>query len=343
MTVEVETPNRAPAVAARMADAAKRFLSALTDDQRRAAAFPFLGDERYKWNYRPMESMPRKGLWLIAMTAEQQRAAFALLETGLSARAVDQARRIMARESVLREHERIEQRVAGMVRDPELYWWSVFGEVGGADAWGWRVGGHHIGVHFTIVGGDLVSSTPLFLGCNPAEVRLGPEKGDRVLPAEEDMARDLLASLDEPRKGLAVYSPVAPSDIRTDVHRQVWPGVLPRGLALGRMDGRQRAKLVELIRYYLARSNDDLAGDAWRRVERAGLDGVTFAWAGPEDRGQGHYYAVSGPTFMLEYDNTQNGANHIHSVWREWRGDWGEDLLAAHYGAAHEGAADHQH
>ena len=109
------------------------------------------------------------------------------------------------------------------------------------------------------------------------------------------------------------------------------------------MDARARAKLVDLIRYYLGRSNDDLAGDAWRRVERAGLDDVTFAWAGPEQPGQGHYYAVSGPSFMLEYDNTQNGANHIHSVWREWDGDWGEDLLAEHYQHSHENGQVHSH
>src|SRR2546426_205173 len=208
MTVEVESPNRAPAVGARMAEAAKRFLSTLTDEQRRAATFPFLGDERYKWNYRPMESMPRNGLWLIAMTAEQQRAALALLESGLSARALDQARRIMVRESILRAHERADQRVAGMVRDPELYWWSVFGEPGDADAWGWRVGGHHIGVHFTIVGQALIASTPLFLGCNPAEVKFGPQQGDPVLPAEGDMARGPLPAPDVPPQAPAIHSPV---------------------------------------------------------------------------------------------------------------------------------------
>jgi hypothetical protein len=279
--------------------------------------------------------MPRNGLWLMGMLPEQQAAAMALLETGLSARAFDQAKRIMQREATLREHERAELRIARIVRDPELYWWSVFGEPGGEEAWAWRVSGHHIGVHFTVVSGAVVASTPLFLGCNPAESRLGPDMGDRVLPAEEDMARDLLAALDEPRKALAIYSPVAPSDILTDIHRQVYPSVLPRGLAMGRMDGRQRSKLVELIRNYLGRATDVLADEAWRRVEQAGLDDVTFAWAGPEARGQGHYYAVSGPTFMLEYDNTQNGANHIHSVWREWQGDWGEDLLAAHYKDSH--------
>jgi hypothetical protein len=337
MTVEVESPNRAPAVAARMAEAAKRFLSTLTEEQRRAATFPFLGDERYRWNNRPVESMPRNGLWLIAMTAEQQRAAFALLESGLSARALDQARRIMAREATLREHERADQRLANMVRDPELYWWSVFGQPGGQEAWGWRVSGHHVGLHFTIVG-DQIAPCPLFLGANPAESRYGPDKGDRILPEEEDMARDLLVSLDDPRRALAQYSPIAPRDIATDVYRRALPSVVPRGLPFARMDQGGRAKLVGLIRQYLTRSTDDLSEAAWRRIEGAGLDTVTFAWAGPADRGQGHYYAVSGPTFMIEYDNVQNDGNHIHSVWREWDGDWGEDLLAQHYRTA-----DHHH
>jgi hypothetical protein len=186
-------------------------------------------------------------------------------------------------------------------------------------------------VHFAVIDGAQISSTPLFLGANPAESKLGPDEGDRILPDEEDMARALLGSLDVPLKALAQYSPVAPADIITDVHRQVWPGILPHGLPFARMPDGPRQRLVDLIRHYLGRANDRLADDAWVRIERAGLDDVTFAWSGPEARGDGHYYAVSGPTFMLEYDNTQNGANHIHSVWREWDGDWGEDILAAHY------------
>jgi hypothetical protein len=229
------------------------------------------------------------------------------------------------------------------LRDPELYWWTVFGEPGGTEPWGWRVGGHHIGIHFTIVGGELISSTPFFLGANPAESRMGPDKGDRILPEEEDMARDLLAALDVPRKALAVYSPIAPSDIVTDIHRRVYPGVVPLGLQFSKMDERQRSKFVDLVRQYVTRANEELADDAWRRIQQAGLDDVTFAWAGPEERGKGHYYAVNGPTFMIEYDNTQNGANHIHSVWREWQGDWGEDLLAAHYQGLHAQGHNHSH
>ena len=341
MVSEVLTPNSAPTVVARMAEAARRFLGTLTEAQLRAATFPFFGDERYKWNYRPLESMPRNGLWLIGMKVEQQAAAFALLESGLSSRGLDQARRIMAREATLREHERLDGMIGRMVRDPELYWWSVFGEPGGKEPWAWRVGGHHLGVHFTIVDGHLIGSTPLFFGANPAESRFGPDKGDRILPEEEDLARDLLGSLGDEKRALAAYSPIAPRDIVTDIHRRVWPGLLPRGLSHGQMDSGQRDRLTNLIRQYLSRSVDRLADDAWSRIANAGLDAITFAWAGPLDRGQGHYYAISGPTFMIEYDNTQNNANHIHSVWREWDGDWGDDLLADHYRQGHGEGGHH--
>ncbi|TAK22555.1 MAG: DUF3500 domain-containing protein [Chloroflexota bacterium] len=331
MAVEIEATSRAPATARRMAEAARAFLATLNEAQRKAATFPLFGDERYKWNYRPLENMPRNGLWLIAMTAEQRRAALALLESGTSARGNDRSIRIMGRETTLREHERADGMVSMLIRDPELYWWSVFGEPGDHEPWGWRVSGHHLGLHFTIVGGDLVSATPFFLGANPAESRLPPNIGDRILPDEEDMARALVGSLDTPRKAQAVISPIAPRDILTDVNRRVWPGVIPRGLRMGEMAEPQRRGLSDLIRVYMGRASDEIANVAWAKAERAGLDGVTFAWSGPEARGAGHYYAISGPTFMIEYDNVQNNGNHIHSVWREWDGDWGEDVLAAHY------------
>jgi hypothetical protein len=330
MTTEVQAPYQAPALASRMADAARRFLGSLDEEQRRTATFPFFGDERYKWNYRPMENMPRNGLWLMAMKDAQKQAAYALLETGCSASGVDKTHRIMQRETTLREHERLDGMITKLVRDPELFWWTVFGEPGGDEPWGWRVSGHHVGLHFTVVG-DQIAPCPLFFGANPAESRYGADKGDRILPEEEDVARDLLTRLDEPRRALALYSPIAPRDIMTDINRRVWPGIVPRGLAYGRMESAHQRQLADLIRIYLNRAHDDLADAAWRRVESAGLDGITFAWAGPAERHQPHYYAVSGPTFMIEYDNVQNNANHIHSVWREWDGDWGEDILAEHY------------
>ena len=330
--VDLTATQRLPATARRMADAATRFLGSLTDGQRELARFPFEGDERYAWDYRPS---PRNGLRLINMTAEQQQLAWALADVGLSARGARQARQIVELEPILREAERIEHRLNRWVRDPELYWFSVFGEPGGAAPWAWRAGGHHLGLHFTIVDGDQLATTPLFFGANPAVVRHGPRTGLRTLPEEEDLARALFRSLEPAQWAIAQLSPEAPPDLFTEWRPRVEPGLLPDGLAYGSMAGEHRGQLVRLIRHYLERTSDDLAAQEWARIERAGLEPVTFAWAGPDQPGQGHYYAVKGPTFMIEYDNTQNGANHVHSVCRDFTNDWGEDLLAAHYARAH--------
>ncbi len=322
----------APAAVRRMAEAATRFLEALSGGQRAAALFPFAGDERYAWHYTPVE---RNGLRLKDMTPPQRAAALALLDSGLSARASREVRQIIALEPILRETERIEGIVNDWQRDPERYWFSIFGEPGGAAPWAWRAGGHHLGLHFTIVGEAFVAPTPLFLGANPAEVRHGPATGQRTLAAEEDLARTLLGSLDAPQQAIAIVDPVAPDDILTRNYRIADPATPPQGLAYGALSGEQRDHLVRIVRHYVERAADDLAGNAWARIEREGLDGVAFAWAGPAERGKGHYYAIKGPTFLIEYDNTQNGANHIHSVWRDFTNDWGEDLLAAHYADSH--------
>ncbi len=323
---------RAPGVAQAMSDAARRFLDSLTAEQRGLAWFPFTGDERYAWNYRPT---PRHGLRLINMTREQQGLALGLVDTGVSLRAQGQVRWIMELEVVLREVERAEKLVFPGVRDVELYWFSVFGEPGGTAPWAWRVGGHHIGLHFTVVDRDMVAPTPCFLGANPARVPLGVHEGRRALPKEEDLPRALVVSLSTSDRALAVTRPVAPADILTDAYRSLDRFVLPRGLAFGAMTGEHRARLVDIIKLYVGRVADDLGAHELARIEAAGLESVTFAWEGPTEPGFGHYYAIQGPTFVIEYDNTQNNANHIHSVWRSFNGDWGEDLLALHYARSH--------
>ena len=332
MSPEVAPIVAAPAAARRMAEAATRFLEALSSEQRAAAQFPFAGDERYVWNYTPVD---RKGLLLKDMTAGQRSAALALLASGLSARGAQQAQQIIALEPILKEAEELAGVTNTWRRDPERYAFSVFGEPGGKAPWGWRVGGHHIGIPFTIINGDLVAPTPLFFGSNPAEVRHGPSIGLRVLAAEEDLARVLLGSLEPAQRAVAIVDPVAPGDILTKNYRSLDLTLPPSGIRYAALSGEQREQLVRLIRHYIDRTADDLASNAWQRLAHAGLDGVSFAWAGPLERGQGHYYAVKGPTFLVEYDNTQNDANHIHSVWRDAANDWGEDLLAAHYAAAH--------
>lgn len=322
----------APEVARRMAQAALRLLDSLSSQQRMQACFPFSDDERYEWAYTPG---PRNGLALKAMTSAQQSAALSLFDAGLSARGAATARQITALETILAEHEQIEQRHSVDDRDPELYYFSVFGAPGGSAPWGWRANGHHLALHFAVVNEELVSPTPLFFGANPAEAHHGPARGLRVLAREEDLARELIDSLDARQKAIAIVDPVAPDDIITKNYRMADPAAVPHGIPFAMLSGVQRDHLVGVIRQYTERTADSLSTHAWARIELAGLDGLTFAWAGAEERGQPHYYAVRGPTFVIEYDNTQNHANHIHSVWRDFTKDWNADVLAEHYAQAH--------
>src|SRR6266571_4725685 len=283
---------------------------------------------------RPPESTPRNGLRLVNMTASQQRKALALLDIGLSARGAEQVRQIIDLEVPLLESEQSEGRVTPFIRHPEHYSVCVFGDPSSRAPWAWHIGGHHVGLHFTVIDGDRIASVPLFFGANPAEVRHGPTSGLRTLPEVEDMARSLVRALPAEQKQVAVVSATAFPDILTDKYRIANAFAPPRGLPFTRMPGEQRDLLARLVRHYVERTNDELSTPYWRKLE-AELDLVTFAWTGAEEPGQGHYYAIKGPSFLIEYDNTQNGANHIHSVLRDITGDWGEDILAQHYAESH--------
>jgi hypothetical protein len=315
-----------------MTSAARAFLASLDDGQRAKATAPFDTPDHREWTYVPG---PRPGLPLKEMTDEQRRLALALLDTGLSERAQQTARGIIALEPILGELER----ASGTVhhdRDPELYWFRVLGEPGGSAPWAWRTNGHHVAVHVTVVG-DRVAVTPHFFGANPAMVPSGPQQGLRTLPDEEDLGRALVRALDDGQREVAVVAQTAPSDIMSRMDPVVDRSAMPSGLAYGEMTDDQREQLRTLIRHYLTRPTKALADEAWAELERAGLEPVTFTWAGSLEPGigNGHYYAVLGTTFLLEYDNTQNNANHIHSVWRDFANDWGEDLLAQHYATQH--------
>jgi hypothetical protein len=186
-----------------------------------------------------------------------------------------------------------------------------------------------------IVGGEHVAILPLFFGANPAVIRHGERKGERTLVEEQDWARSLLTSMDSAQAKMAIVDPVAPADILTTNVRSADPNVAPKGIGFGDLGDDQRDQLVALVKHYVTRASDDLSANYWREVESAGFDDVTFAWAGPAGVGVPHYYAIRHPRFLIEYDNTQNEANHIHSVLRDYAHDFGEDLLAAHYRASH--------
>jgi hypothetical protein len=325
----MDEARRAPAIVRRMAKAANTFLASLRPEQRAVATARFDVADHKAWTYLPG---PRPGLSLAEMTSEQQAYALDLLDIGCSPMGVQTARAIMQLDGILRAIEQQGDKPGWERRHPEHYWIRVLGDPGGAEPWAWRINGHHLAVHLTIVE-DSIAVTPQFFGANPARVPSGPHQGLRTLPGEEDLARNLLAALNTAQRKAAMTQAVAPDDILTRRDPVADPTVIPRGLAYGDMHDMQRDLLRRLIRLYFDHTTPDAANAAWKRAEDAGLETVAFTWAGSDRPGDPHYYAVLGPTFLLEYDNVQDGANHIHTVWRELGGDWGEDLLAAHYAA----------
>ena len=319
-----------------MAAAATKFLDSLTPEQRQEATFGFNTDERLRWHYIPTETFQRKGLLLKQMTEPQRKLAHDLLKAGLSQRGYMTASQIMDLEDVLNAIE-AGQRARGtsaeaaraMERDPVKYFFSIFGTPSTHDTWGWRVEGHHVSLHFNVVNGTLVAAAPTFFGSNPAEVREGPKKGLRILGPEEDAARALLESLDASQREKAIFKKEAPGDILTTANVKIDP-LSPEGIPMSALNPSQRALLTKLIDVYTGYMAADIAADRVARLKKAGEDKIAFAWAGPVERGQKHYYRVQGPTFLIEYDNTQNDGNHIHSVWRDFNGDFGQDLLRDH-------------
>lgn len=318
--------------AAEMAEAAKVWLASLTDEQKAQAVYEMTDAERENWHFvpRPFEGEGmRKGVTIKEMRPDQRHLAYALLSTGLSHRGYTTALEIMSLEQVLWELENQSPR-----RDTERYYVTIFGEPG-AKAWGWRFEGHHLAMNFTVVDGKVVSGTPNFFASNPGEVRQGPRAGLRVLAGEEDVARSLVQSLDEAQKGKAVVAAEAIEDIVTAAEKTVGP-LGGEGIPFADLKPEQQQNLRELMDVYIRRLKPDVADDELAAIEKAGIDQVVFAWFGSIEKGQPHYYRVQGPTFLLEYANTQNGANHVHAVWRDFDGDFGRDLLREHYQAHHQ-------
>jgi uncharacterized protein DUF3500 len=309
-----------------MAASAGKFLAALTPDERQQAQFAFDAGERLNWHYIPRA---RKGLPIKAMTGPQRTLARDLLRTGLSQHGYLTATSIMDLETVLGDLEHRATTAPAIVRDPELYFFSIFGTPSARDTWGWRVEGHHLSLNFTIVSGTMVASTPWFFGTNPAEVKDGPKEGLRILGPEEDSARALLRSLDPAQRKTATIADVSPNEIVTANAAQVDP-LSPAGITAAALTAPQRDLLMKLIDVYTSQMAADVAADRQARLKRAGIDRIAFAWAGEDAHGKKHYYRIQGPTFLVEYDNTQNDANHIHSVWRDFAGDFGRDLLREH-------------
>jgi hypothetical protein len=305
-----------------VARAANEFLAALPEDRRLAAKLRFQSRERTNWRYTPGS---RSGLPLQDMASQQREAAQALLKSFLSAEGYLKVQSIIALELVLRELEGWDE------RSPERYWFAVFGEPGGQSPWGVRVEGHHVSLHLAVIKGRFVSSTPTFLGANPAEIERGPKKGQRALAAEEDSGRALLDSLGPEQRREAIVDASPYGDIVSRNRSKADP-LDGRGIAFSALSAQQQKLVLAVIELYAGTMKPVLAEERLSRIRATGLAGIRFAWAGATARGRPHYYRIQGPTFLIELDNS--GGNHIHSVWRDFEGDFGRDLLREHYGAS---------
>jgi hypothetical protein len=316
--------------------AAQKFLEALGPGPGARAVFPFESEERFSWHFVPNEMYKRTGVSLKEMTIDQRKAAHALLRSALSSQGYLKVTSIMQLEAVLRE---IEDKAGTrrFDRDQELYWFRIFGTPSNDMPWGWSVTGHHLSLNFSSVTNELIATTPMFTGSNPAHVLEGSRAGLRILGGEENLARALLASLDESQRTRAIFSAIAPRDIYTENARKV-NLEKPIGLPVSEMNENQRSLLMRLLAEYIQNLRPDLAHNKLEKIKNAGIEKIYFAWAGSAELGKEHYYRVQGPTLLIEYDNTQNNGNHIHAVVRDPEEDFGVDLLRKHY----EESAHHQ-
>jgi Protein of unknown function (DUF3500) len=358
-----------------MSEAAVVWLSSLDPQQTTAAHWDFpSNDERLRWFYTPTD---HGGLPLAAMTSVQQRNAFRLMASGLSTAGYVTASTIIGLENVLDQLEGFRVgwgRPRG--RDPLLYYVRIFGDPSINQDWSWRIGGHHVSMSFTIVGGELTGSTPLFLGADPASSPLLGPHPLRPLAGVEDIARELMQSLDASQLTQALLSPNAPTDLvlvnRSVLHdgdnvvplRDIWRGQLghddddlairiqeaadaeaaltpehlaglayssvPKGLRAAAMNEVQRDMLTLLLSRYTDRLPAALAREEAAKFAGSALDGVHVMWAGGLHPGEPHYYRLHSHSLLAEYDNSARGANHVHTVWRDPRGDWGHSALAEH-------------
>ena len=311
---------------AEMAKAANALIAAVgrADPALGKLLMKFEDEERFNWHFIPRA---RKGLPLKEMTEPQRQAAMALLKTGLSASGYSRAEAIRSLEDVLFAQSK------SPTRDRELYFFTIFGTPGG-DRWGWRYEGHHLAQNWTIVSGRAVATTPAFFGANPAEVMDGPMKGTRALKGEADLGWALLGVLTEDQRKQAVVSETAPNDILTMNSRKASMQE-NSGITFTGLNPKQQGMLMALIEEHANAQAPALAAARMAKV-KAGTGSIRFAWMGATTvaPGAAHYYRIQGASFLIEYDNTQNRANHQHIVWRDFTGDFGDDLLAMHYAAS---------
>ncbi len=317
------------------ARAAEQLVAVTRGAARRKLLQPFSEAARSDWHYVPRE---RVGLAYREMTPAQRRATEALLRTAVTARGLAKLHAVMQLEIVLRELEG-----SGAKRDPENYSIALFGTpaVSGAP-WGFRLEGHHLSLHFTVRDDRFVSTLPQFFGSNPRRVPRSvghgaPPESTRVLATEEDLARGLMQSLPPDGRAVAHFDDETYGDIVSRNAARLSP-LSPVGIAFSKLSPSARSQLLRLIGAFAEHLRPELSQARMARVRRGGRDSIRFGWAGSLEPNKPFYYRIQGKGFLIEVDDS--GGNHIHTVWRDFDGDWGRDTLAEHYEQAPH---DHRH
>jgi hypothetical protein len=332
MLLMVFTMSTARTQAQDLAGRANAFLATLNAPQRTKSLYPFDTAERYRFMYVPLND--RKGISMNELNKAQRVAAMDLLSASLSAQTVQKVRDIMLLDNVLKE---LEHRPADdHYRDANKYFITIFGVPAANSTWGWRFEGHHVAFHFSANKNQLVAGTPSFLGSNPAIVLEGAEKGKQVLKEETDKGFALLQALTQDELKKAVIDAVAPGEIITAASRKAMIAT-PAGIRYSEMSAANQQRLLQLLSIYIHRYTKLFADDMLKQIETAGLDKLWFSWAGSKEHvlGQPYYYRIQGPTIIIEYDNSQNNANHVHTVIRDLTNDFGGDELLDHYRKSH--------
>lgn len=300
------------------------FLNSLNKEQLTKAQLEFDDPLRESWHFFPASMWQREGVSLKELDASQKTLLHAMLKKHLSESGYTKAMKIIALEDVL-----LEMDGNSTMRDSEKYYVTIYGDPKKDKLWGWSFEGHHLSLNFVITG-DKVSFTPRFFGASPAIIKQGKRKGERTLEREQDIALELINELSPSQKEEAIFNKTAPNEIISFVEKSVEP-LDSVGIAFNDLEKNQKKLLLSLIYEYLSAMPEELAKKRMANLKKEQLDNIHFGWAGAMALGQPHYYRIQGKTFLIEFDNTQSNANHIHSVWRDFDGDFGRNLIKEHY------------
>jgi hypothetical protein len=308
---------------------ARKFLSSLDGPVKSKLMFGYNDNERYNWNFVPTS---RRGAPVGDLNEAQRKSLEELLIVFLSEQGYRKATGVMTLEGILREVEG--RGVNDNFRDPKKYYVSFFGEPEMKSLWGWRLEGHHLSLNFTYFNGVVEAATPSFMGANPAVVPSGSHKGHQLLKDETELAFAFVNVLTADQLKTAVFSPAALPEIVTGNAREA-KLLEPKGISYRNLTDEQQKAFIKLLNVFVKNYELGFSSKLWEKIQKAGVDNLTFAWAGATTPGSGIYYRIQGPTLQVEYDNTQTRANHVHTAVRDLTNDFAGDILKQHYQKEH--------